>query len=68
MAILDVQNLTVDFLLDDGGTLRAVDGTSFTIDSGEVLGLVGESGSGKSVTALSIMRLLDSQADITAGR
>ena len=68
MPILDVQNLTVDFHLDDGGTLRAVDGTSFTIDSGEVLGLVGESGSGKSVTALSIMRLLDLQADITAGR
>ena len=68
MAILDVQNLTVDFQLDDGGTLRAVDGTSFTIDSGQVLGLVGESGSGKSVTALAIMRLLDSQADITAGR
>ena len=68
MAILDVQHLTVDFALDDGGTLRAVDDTSFTIDSGEVLGLVGESGSGKSVTALSIMRLLDSQADITAGR
>ncbi len=67
MAILDVQNLTVDFQLDAGRTLRAVDGTSFTIDSGQVLGLVGESGSGKSVTALSIMRLLDSQADITAG-
>ncbi len=68
MAILDVRNLTVDFQLDDGGTLRAVDGTSFTIDTGEVLGLVGESGSGKSVTALSIMRLLDSQAEITAGQ
>ena len=68
MAILDVQNLTVDFQLDIGGTLRAVDDSSFTIDAGQVLGLVGESGSGKSVTALSIMRLLDSAADITAGR
>ncbi len=68
MAILDVQNLSVDFQLDMGGTLRAVDGSSFTIDRGEVLGLVGESGSGKSVTALAIMRLLDSQAEITEGR
>ncbi|MCH7481428.1 MAG: ABC transporter ATP-binding protein [Chloroflexi bacterium] len=68
MAILDVRNLTVDFNLDDGGTLRAVDDSSFTIERGEVMGLVGESGSGKSVTALAIMRLLDSQADITAGQ
>lgn len=40
------------------GTVKAVDGVSFTLDSGEILGLVGESGCGKSMTALSILRLL----------
>ena len=58
MALLEVQNLTVDFNLGVG-SLRAVDNVSFAIDPGEALGLVGESGSGKTVTALSIMRLLD---------
>ena len=58
MALLEVQNLTVDFDLGVG-SLRAVDDVSFAIDAGEALGLVGESGSGKTVTALSIMRLLD---------
>jgi oligopeptide/dipeptide ABC transporter ATP-binding protein len=66
MALLEVQNLTVDF--DIGvGSLRAVDDISFTIDAGEALGLVGESGSGKTVTALSIMRLLDRSAKIVQG-
>jgi peptide/nickel transport system ATP-binding protein len=51
-----------------GGVLRAVDGVSFTIDRGEVLGLVGESGCGKSVTSLSIMRLVPPPGRITTGR
>ena len=51
-----------------GGVLRAVDGVSFTIDRGEVLGLVGESGCGKSVTSLSIMRLVPPPGRIAAGR
>jgi oligopeptide/dipeptide ABC transporter ATP-binding protein len=50
------------------GVLRAVDGVSFTIDRGEVLGLVGESGCGKSVTSLSIMRLVPPPGRIAAGR
>ena len=66
MALLEVQNLTVDFNLGVG-SLRAVDNVSFAIDPGEALGLVGESGSGKTVTALSIMRLLDGSAKITQG-
>ncbi len=66
MALLDVQNLTVDFDLG-ADSLRAVDDVSFTIDAGEALGLVGESGSGKTVTALSIMRLLDPSARIMRG-
>jgi peptide/nickel transport system ATP-binding protein len=50
------------------GLRRAVDGLSFTIERGEVLGLVGESGCGKSVTALSIMRLVPPPGRVSAGR
>ena len=49
------------------GVARAVDGVSFHIESGETLGLVGESGCGKSVTALSILRLIDSPGRIDGG-
>ncbi len=66
MALLDVRNLTVDFDLGVD-SLRAVDDVSFTVEAGEALGIVGESGSGKTVTALSIMRLLDPAARITCG-
>ena len=67
MALLDVHNLTVDFNLGVE-SLRAVDDVSFTLEPGEALGIVGESGSGKTVTALSIMRLLDPAARITRGQ
>jgi ABC-type dipeptide/oligopeptide/nickel transport system ATPase component len=62
--LLDVQDLTVTF----GGSANAVDGVSFQIAPGETLGLVGESGSGKSVTAFSILRLLQAPGRITGGR
>jgi peptide/nickel transport system ATP-binding protein len=57
--ILDIKNLIVDFDTERG-TARAVDGISFSLAKGQILGIVGESGSGKSVTSLSIMRLLPS--------
>lgn len=55
--LLTVKNLKTYFSLASG-TVKAVDGVSFTLDKGEILGIVGESGCGKSVTASSIIRLL----------
>src|SRR6266566_1521434 len=55
MPLLEVRDLRTSFFLE-GGEARAVDGVSFALDAGRVLGLVGESGCGKSVTALSLMR------------
>ncbi len=66
-ALLDVQRLTTVF--DVGGrVLPAVDGVSFKVRKGETLGLVGESGSGKSLTALSILRLVQPPGRIAGGR
>ena len=57
--LLSVEGLTTEFVTDDG-IIRAADGVTFDIHSGETVSLVGESGCGKSVTALSIMRLIQS--------
>src|SRR3954454_13986008 len=57
-ALLDVRNLKTYFHVMDG-TVPAVDGVSFSLGRGQTLRIVGESGSGKSVTALTVMRLLD---------
>jgi len=67
VALLAVEGLRTQFATS-GGTVRAVDGLSFAIERGEVLGLVGESGCGKSVTSLSIMRLVPPPGRVTAGR
>src|SRR6186997_893028 len=65
--LLDVQDLTVVFE-GSRAPVTAVDHVSFQLAAGETLGLVGESGSGKSVTAFSIIRLLQPPGRITAGR
>ncbi len=58
MSLVTVNDLHVHFSLPGGQTLRAVDGVSFDIQSGETLGLVGESGCGKSTTARALLRLV----------
>ena len=67
MALLEVENLTVRFYTGEG-TVTAVDNLSYTIDRGEKFGVVGESGAGKSVTALSLMRLIEDPGQIEGGR
>ena len=68
MNLLEVNNLKTYFF-DEDKEIPAVDGISFNINEGEILGLVGESGSGKSVTSLSIMRLIQgSQGKIIDGK
>ena len=55
--LLEVRDLTVHFDTEDG-LVEAVDGVTFNVRSGEILGVVGESGSGKSVMALALLRLI----------
>jgi len=66
MAMLEVRDLCTSFRID-AGEVKAVNGVSFNLDHGEVLGIVGESGSGKSVTAYSILQILASNGKIVSG-
>ncbi len=65
-ALLDVRNLVTAFRTDDG-PVRAVDDVSFQVAPGRTLAIVGESGCGKSVTALSVMRLIDQNGQVESG-
>jgi len=64
--LLEVRDLATHFMTR-AGVVKAVDGVSFEVKAGEVVGLVGESGSGKSVTGLSILGLVDPPGRIVAG-
>ena len=66
MALLEVKNLHT-FFKTRNGTVKAVNDVSYSIERGRTLGIVGESGSGKSVSAMSILRLLDANGYIAEG-
>jgi oligopeptide/dipeptide ABC transporter ATP-binding protein len=65
-ALLEVSGLTTEIRVRRGA-FNAVDGVSFSLGHGEILGIVGESGCGKSMTALTLMRLLPAAARVTGG-
>src|SRR5689334_4420849 len=66
MSLLEVTGLRTEIVTREA-RVRPVDGVTFSIDKGEILGLVGESGSGKTMTGMSIMRLLPHGGSVTAG-
>ena len=66
--LLEVKDLVVEFPQRRGGVLRALDGVSFSIAPGEVLGVVGESGAGKSLTGAAIIGLLEPPGRIAGGQ
>ena len=65
--VLSVQDLHTSFFTDSG-EVKAVNGVSFNLGRGKILGIVGESGSGKSVTAYSIMQILDDDGKVKSGK
>src|SRR5690554_3764383 len=67
MALLEVRDLHTYFNTKRG-TVKAVNGVSYSVESGKTLGIVGESGSGKSVSAMSIIKLLDGNGYIESGQ
>ena len=67
MAMLEVRNLSVDYLTPDGVALHAIQDVSFDLRQGRSLGLVGESGCGKTTAMLGLLRLLPAQGRIVSG-
>jgi peptide/nickel transport system ATP-binding protein len=65
--LLEISNLSTDFLIENSPPAHALDEVSFKLHEGEVLGLVGESGCGKTTLMLSVMRLLPANGRITSG-
>jgi oligopeptide/dipeptide ABC transporter ATP-binding protein len=68
MAILEVRNLSINYLTENGTALRAVDNLSFVLEQGRSLGLVGESGCGKTTAMLGLLRLLPKEGRIVSGQ
>ena len=66
MALLEVKDLHT-FFTTKRGTVKAVNGVSYSVEAGRTLGIVGESGCGKSVSAMSILKLLDENGYIDSG-
>jgi oligopeptide/dipeptide ABC transporter ATP-binding protein len=66
--ILDVQNLSVDYVNEDNPPARAVENVSFQLHKGEMMGLVGESGCGKTTLMMAVNRLLPSAGQIVGGK
>ena len=67
MAVLEVRNLSINYLTDQGDALRAVEDLSFSLEQGHSLGLVGESGCGKTTAMLGLLRLLPAEGRIISG-
>lgn len=65
--LLDVKDLKTYFFMPSGDVVKAVDGMSFSLKKGSVLGIIGESGSGKSVTSRSILRIVEKPGKIVDG-
>jgi len=66
MALLELNNVHT-FFTTRRGIIKAVNGVSYHVEAGKTLGIVGESGSGKSVSAMSVLRLLDENGEIVDG-
>jgi len=67
MAIIEVRNLSINYLTDNGTALRAVEDVSLSLEQGHSLGLVGESGCGKTTAMLGLLRLLPAEGRIVSG-